>query len=91
VDNIGDIRTSYAKVDKMTIVSEILNSNTICGTKSKVKIHRSVHRTVTSKTITIKDLLNVFAVREVITIKCGGDLNPKKKLRELNQTCGTTH
>jgi hypothetical protein len=50
VDNIGDIKTSYAKVydttNKMAIASGILNRNTICGTETKVKIHRSVHITV---------------------------------------------
>jgi hypothetical protein len=32
--------------NKMAIASGILNKNTICGTETKVKIHRSVHITV---------------------------------------------
>jgi hypothetical protein len=84
VNNIGDVRTSYAKVakiaNKMTIASEIRNRN-IGGTKTKVKIHGSVHRTVISKTNTIKDVLNVFALSVVIAIRCGGDLNPKKEAK----------
>lgn len=84
MDNIGDIRTSYVKVDKtankMTIASRILNRNTICGTKTKVKIHESVHRTVISKTSTIKDVLHVFALRGN-NHGCGGDLNPKKEAK----------
>jgi hypothetical protein len=77
--NIGYIRTSYAKADKtankMAITSGICNRNTIDVTKTKVKIHGSVHRTVIGKTNTIKEVLNVFALGEVIAIRCGGDLN----------------
>ena len=43
---------SEAKVhktaNKMVIASGILNRNTICATKTKEKIHGSVHRTVIS-------------------------------------------
>jgi hypothetical protein len=67
--------------NKMAIVSGINNKNTIGGTKTKVKIHGSVHRTMISKTSTIKDVLNVFALREVIAIRCGGGLNPKKEAK----------
>lgn len=85
VDSIGDIRMSYAKVDKtasnMAMASGILNRNTICGTKTKVKIHESVHRTVINKTSTIKEILNVFVLERLIAIRCGGDLIPRKKLR----------
>jgi len=52
VYNIGDIRMSEAKVhktaNKMVIASGILNRNTICATKTKEKIHGSVHRMVIS-------------------------------------------
>jgi hypothetical protein len=85
VDNIGDIRTSDAKVDKIankvTIASGIYKRNTIYGTKTKVKIRGSVHKTVINKSSTIKDVLNVFALREVIIIGHGGDLNPKKEAK----------
>jgi hypothetical protein len=85
VNNIGDVRTSYAKVDKtankMMIASGINNMNTISDTKMKVTIHESVHRTMISKTSTIKDVLNVFALTEVIAIRCGGDLNPKEEAK----------
>jgi len=36
---------------------------------------------LSSKTSTINDVLNVFALREVIAIRCGGDLNPKKEAK----------
>jgi hypothetical protein len=85
VDIIGDIWMSDAKVDnttnKVTIASGICKRNTICGTKTKLKIHGSVHRTVISKSSTIKDVMNVFALREVITIGRGGDFNPKKEAK----------
>lgn len=85
MDSIGDIRTSYVKVDKtankMTIASRILNRNTICGTKTKVKIHGSVHKMLISKTSTIKDVLHVFALREVITMGVEVTSIPRKKLR----------
>jgi hypothetical protein len=85
VDNVGDIRTNYTKIDntanKMAIVSGILNRSTICGTKTKVKIHRSGHRMVINKIHTIKNVLNVFVWREVVAIRCGGDFNPMKEAK----------
>jgi hypothetical protein len=81
VNNIEYIRTSDANVDKtankMAIASGILNRNTIYGAKTKVKIHGSAHKTVISETNMI-DVMNVYALRKVIAIMCGGDLNPKK-------------
>jgi hypothetical protein len=65
----------------MTIVSGINNKNTIGGTKTKVKIHVSVHRMVISKTSMIKDVQNVFVLREIIDIRCGGDLNPNEEAK----------
>ena len=50
VDGIGDTRTSDTKVDrtanKMAIASGIRKEDTICGMKTKVKLHGSVHRAV---------------------------------------------
>jgi hypothetical protein len=65
----------------MTIVSGINNKNTIGGMKTKVKIHVSVHRMVISKTSMIKDVQNVFVLREIIDIRCGGDLNPSEEAK----------
>jgi hypothetical protein len=85
VNNIGDIRTSYVKVDKttnkMAIASGILNRNTIGDMKTKVKINGSVRRMMISKASTFKDVLNAFVLREVIAIRCGSDLNPKKEAK----------
>jgi hypothetical protein len=43
-------------IDEMTIASWILKKNTVCGTKTSVKLHRSVHRAVISKTCMIKKM-----------------------------------
>jgi hypothetical protein len=46
VNAIRNVRTSVAEIDKTTdkvmIASGILKRNTICGTKTSVKLHRSV-------------------------------------------------
>jgi hypothetical protein len=82
VNDIRNVRTSDAEIDKttdkVTIASGILKRNTVCGTKMSVKLHRSVHRAMISKTCTIKKIMNIFALGEIIVIKCRCDLNPKK-------------
>jgi hypothetical protein len=81
VDAIRNVRVSDAKINKTTnemmIVSEILKRNTVSGTKTSVKLHRSVHRAVISKTHTIK-IMNALPLRKVVAVRCGGDLNLKK-------------
>jgi hypothetical protein len=47
------------------------------GTPS-VKLHGSVHRAVISESCTIKKIINVLSLGEVVAIECGCDLNPKK-------------
>jgi hypothetical protein len=82
VSVIRNIRTSYAKidkaVDKVTIASGILKRDTICATKTSVKLHRSVHKAVISETSTIKKIMNVFSLGEIVAVMCGSDLYPKK-------------
>jgi hypothetical protein len=82
VNGIGNVRTSDAKIDKttdkVTIASGILKRNTVCGTKTSVKLHGSVHRVVISETRTIKKIMNILPLGEVVVIDCGCDLNPKK-------------
>jgi hypothetical protein len=81
VNNIINVRTSDAEIDKatdeVTIVSGILKRDIICGMKTGVKLHRSVHRVVISKTNMIKKIINVLSLGEVVAVGCGGDLNPK--------------
>jgi hypothetical protein len=82
VNAIRNVRTNDAKIDKttdeVTIASGILKRNIVCGTKMSAKLHRSVHSVLTSKTCTIKKIMNVLSLGEVVVIKCGCDLNLKK-------------
>jgi hypothetical protein len=82
VNDIRNVRTSDAEIDKatdeVTIASGILKRDTVCGTKMSVKLHRSVHKAVISKTDTVKKIINVFSLGEVVAIRCGCDLNPRK-------------
>jgi hypothetical protein len=82
VNNIGNVTTSDVEIDKttdkVTIASGILKRNTIYGTKTSVKLHGSVHRAVSSETRTIKKIMNVLSLGEVVAVECGCDLNPKK-------------
>jgi hypothetical protein len=82
VNNIRNVRASDVEIDKatneVTIASGILKRDTICGTKMSVKIHRSVHGTVINKTDTIKKVMNVLSLGEVVAVRCGCDLYPKK-------------
>jgi hypothetical protein len=82
VNDIRNIRTSYTKIDKVankvTIASGILKRNTICDTKTSVKLHRSVHRAVISETSTIKKIMNVLSLGEIVAVRCGSDLYLKK-------------
>jgi hypothetical protein len=86
VNDIRNIRMSYAKIDKaidkVTIVSGILKRNTICGTKMSVKLHRSVHGAAISETSTIKKIMNVLSLGEIVAVRCGSDLYPKKVAKE---------
>jgi hypothetical protein len=82
VNGIRNIRTSYTKidkaVDKVTIASGILKRDTTCGTKTSVTLHRGVHRAMISETSTIKKIMNVLCLGEVVAVRCGSDLYPKK-------------
>jgi hypothetical protein len=66
VKDIRNVRTSDAEIDKaidkVTIASGLLKRDTICGTKTSMKLHRSVHRTVISMTNTIKKVMNVLSL-----------------------------
>ena len=82
VNGIRNVRTSDAKVNKttnkMAIASGILERNTVSGTKTSVKLHRSVHRAVISKACTVKKIMNVLSLGKIVAVRCGGDLNPEK-------------
>jgi hypothetical protein len=47
VNDIRNVKKSDAKInkttDKMTVASGIVKRNTVYGTKTSVKLHRSVH------------------------------------------------
>jgi hypothetical protein len=60
VKDIRNVRMSYAEIDKVTIAIGIHKIDTVCGMKTSVKLHRSVHRAVISKTDTIKKIMNVL-------------------------------
>jgi hypothetical protein len=82
VNDMRNVRTSDVEIhkatDEVTIASGILKRDVVCGTKTIVKLHRSVHRAVISKTSTIKKVINALSLGEVVAIKCGCDFNPKK-------------
>jgi hypothetical protein len=82
VNSIRNIKTSYAKIDKVVdkvmIASGILKRDTICGMKMSVKLHRSLHKAVISETSTIKKIMNVLSLGEIVAVRCGSDLYPKK-------------
>jgi ABC-type hemin transport system substrate-binding protein len=82
VNGIRNVRMSDVEIDKaideVTIASGILKRDTVCGTKTSVKLDRSVHRAVISKTGTVKKIINVLSLGEVVAVRCGCDLNPKK-------------
>jgi hypothetical protein len=65
VNGIRNARTSDAEIDKatdkVTIATRVLK-DIVCGTKTSVKLYRSVHRAVISKTGTIKKVMNVLSL-----------------------------
>jgi hypothetical protein len=82
MNDTRNVKTSDVEIDKATnevmIASGILKRDTICGTKTSVKLHRSVHKVVFSKTGTIKKIMNVISLGEVVAIRCACDLYFKK-------------
>jgi hypothetical protein len=82
VNGIRNVRTSDVEIDKATnevvIASKVLKRDTICFPKTSVKLHRSVHIAVISKTDTIKKIMNVLSLGDVVVVRCGCDLYPKK-------------
>jgi hypothetical protein len=82
VNNIRNVRLSDDKIDKtideVAIASGILKNNTVYGMKMGVKPHRSVHRAVIKKTHMIQKIMNVLSLGQVVAVRCGCDLNPKK-------------
>jgi hypothetical protein len=94
VNGIRNIRASDAEInkaiDEVTIASGILKRDTVCGTKTSVKLHRSVHSAVINKIDTIKKIMNVLSLGEVVAVRFGCDLNPKKvaKIRWNEQARG---
>jgi hypothetical protein len=100
MDDIKNVRSSDAEIDKatdeVTIASVILKRNTIYGTKANVKLRRSVHRAVISKTHTINKIMNILSLGEVVAGSCGCDLNLKKvtkkgQVEHMKLLTKTTH
>jgi hypothetical protein len=82
VNDIRNVKTSDAEIDKIIdnvmVASGILKRNTVCGTKTSVKLHSCVHKAVISKTSTIRKIMNVLSQEEVAAVRCGCDLYFKK-------------
>jgi hypothetical protein len=82
VDDIGNVRMSDAEIDKttdkVTRASGILKRNTVYGTKASVEPHGSFHSMVISETHTIKKIMDVLSLGEIVAVGCGCNLNPKK-------------
>jgi hypothetical protein len=66
VNSIRNIKTSDTEIDKATdevmIASGVLKRDIVCGTKTSVKLYRSVHRAMISKTGTVKKVMNVLSL-----------------------------
>jgi hypothetical protein len=86
VNNIRNVRTSDGKIDK-TIHEVVVESGIVkeehCGTKTSVKLHRSVHRAMISKARMIKKIMNAFSLREVVAVRCGCDLKKVAKRTQV--------
>src|SRR5438132_6801496 len=67
----------------MAIASRILKRNTISGTETEVELRGSVHRTVISKVRTVKEILNVLSLGEIVPLGSRSDLNPKKVAKRV--------
>jgi hypothetical protein len=82
MNDIGNVRTSDVEIDKatyeLTIASGIPKRDTVHCMKTSVELHRSVHRMVISETGTIKKVMNVLSLGEVVAVRCGCDLYPKE-------------
>jgi hypothetical protein len=72
VDSITNVRACDAKIDKTTnevmIASWIVKRNIVSGTKTSVKLHRSVHKAVISNTCMIKKIMNVLSLGELVPL-----------------------
>jgi hypothetical protein len=62
----------------MTIMSGICKKLPISGTKMNIKFHGSLYSTMVSERSTIKKILNVLSLRQIKTLRCGRNLDPKK-------------
>jgi hypothetical protein len=49
-----------------------------CGIKISVKLHKNVHRALINKTDMIKKIMKVLSLGEVVAVRYGCDLYPKK-------------
>jgi hypothetical protein len=78
VNCIRNIRMSYAKIDKVAdkvmIASGIRKRDTICVTK--------MSRAMISETCMIKKIMIVLSLGEIVAVRCGSDLYPKKVAKE---------
>jgi hypothetical protein len=75
-------RSSDTKVNKtpynVMITSSILKRLTISGCKVNIELYGSLSSPVISKRSTIEKILNILLLRQKESLRCGGDLNPKK-------------
>jgi hypothetical protein len=62
----------------VTAASGILKRNTVYGMKTSVKLHGSIHRVVISESSTIKKIINILPLEEVVAVRCGCDLYAKE-------------
>jgi hypothetical protein len=82
MNGIRDVGTSDSKIDKtpnkMTITCRVRKRITITGTKLDIELHRSLNSALIPKSSTSKKILNILFLRDIKTIRSGGNLNPKK-------------
>jgi hypothetical protein len=68
VNDIRNVRMSDAATDKTAE----------CSRKMSVKLHKIVHRALISKTSLIKKIMNILSLGEVVAVRYGCGLYPKK-------------
>jgi len=82
MNRIRDIWASNSKIDKapnkMMVASRIRERITIRSTKLDIKLHRSLNSALIPKISTNKEILDILFLRDIKSIRSGGNLNPKK-------------
>jgi hypothetical protein len=82
MDMIGYIWESERKIDKapnkMTIARQIRERITIRSAKLYIELHKSLDSALITKSSTSKEILDIFFLGDIKSIKSGGNLNPNK-------------